>query len=83
MQVSRGRAKPECYVLGGIGPWYEDRDKGAKGPLWVPRWGHWSSRDGGDSTKSPSLGPSIAELGMGLEQRVLGGRMTLSPLIYT
>lgn len=25
-----------------------------------PRWGHWSSKDGGNSTKSPSLGPSIA-----------------------
>lgn len=60
-------------------PWYKDRNKGAKGPLWVPRWGHCSSRDGGDSTKSPSLGPSIAELGLGLEQRILGWPHDLKP----
>lgn len=33
---------------------------GAQDLLPKPRWSHWSSRDGGDSTKSPSLGPSIA-----------------------
>lgn len=37
LQDTRGRAKPECYVLGGIGPWYRDRNKEAKGQLWVPK----------------------------------------------